>query len=103
MEAEEAENLSAPPEEEDEDGEELAEDSMDEGAGGGALPSLGKRRSTDTASSAQTAPKRARPGSLAEVSPALLAAFRMQSVVCVTLCDNCWASLLHCQHGSCSI
>ena len=60
---EEADNLSVPAEEED---EELVDESMDEGEGG--LPSLGKRRSTDTAFSAQTAPKRARPGSLAEVS-----------------------------------
>ena len=59
-----AEEEAAAPEEED---EELVDESMDEEEG--ALPSLGKRRSTDTASSAQTAPKRARPGSLAEVTP----------------------------------
>ena len=58
---EEAEDLSAPVEEE----EELAEDSMDDDQRG--LPGLGKRRSTDTTSSVQTASKRPRPGSLAEV------------------------------------
>lgn len=62
---EEASHLSAPVEEEDED--ELVDESMDEGEGG--LPSLGKRRSTDTALFAQTASKRPRPGSLAEVRP----------------------------------
>ena len=51
--------MSAPVEEE----EELAEDSMDEDQRG--LRGLGKRRSTDTTSSA--ASKRPRPGSLAEV------------------------------------
>lgn len=66
---EEAGDLSAPAEEEDE--EELMEESMDEGEEGGGLPSLGKRRSTDTALSAQTGPKRPRPGSLAEVTPLL--------------------------------
>ena len=65
MAEEEAGDLSAPAEEEDE--EELMEESMDEGEGG--LPRLGKRRSTDTALSAQTGPKRPRPGSLAEVTP----------------------------------
>ena len=58
---EEAEDLSAPVEEE----EELAEDSMDDTQRG--LPGLGKRRSTDTTSSVQNASKRPRPGSLAEV------------------------------------
>ncbi len=38
---------------------------MDEAEG--SLPSLGKRRSTDTALSGQTSAKRSRPGSLAEV------------------------------------
>ena len=66
MAEEETEDLSAPVEEEDED---LAEESMDGGEGG--LPSLGKRRSTDTGLSAQTASKRPRPGSLAEVTPLL--------------------------------
>lgn len=61
MAEEEAEDLSAPVEEE----EELAEDSMDDDQRG--LPGLGKRRSTDTTSSVQTASKRPRPGSLAEV------------------------------------
>lgn len=64
---EEAGDLSAPAEEEDE--EELMEESMDEGEAEGGLPSLGKRRSTDTALSAQTGSKRPRPGSLAEVTP----------------------------------
>ncbi|KAL3147452.1 hypothetical protein ABBQ38_014510 [Trebouxia sp. C0009 RCD-2024] len=63
---EEAGDLSAPAEEEDE--EELMEESMDEGEAEGGLPSLGKRRSTDTALSAQTGSKRPRPGSLAEVA-----------------------------------
>jgi len=57
---EEAENLEASPEEEEEEDE-----SMDEAEG--SLPSLGKRRSTDTALSGQTSAKRSRPGSLAEV------------------------------------
>ena len=58
---EEAENLEAGPEE-----EEVEDESMDEAEG--SLPSLGKRRSTDTALSGQTSAKRSRPGSLAEVS-----------------------------------
>ncbi|DBA78424.1 TPA: hypothetical protein ACH3X2_007918 [Trebouxia sp. C0005] len=58
---EEAENLEAGPEEED-----LEDESMDEAEG--SLPSLGKRRSTDTALSGQTSAKRSRPGSLAEVA-----------------------------------
>ncbi len=62
---EEGENLEASPEE-----EEVEDESMDEAEG--SLPSLGKRRSTDTALSGQTSAKRSRPGSLAEVSlPAL--------------------------------
>ncbi|DBB00828.1 TPA: hypothetical protein ACH3X1_000756 [Trebouxia sp. C0004] len=59
---EEAENLKAGPEEE----EEVEDESMDEAEG--SLPSLGKRRSTDTALSGQTSAKRSRPGSLAEVA-----------------------------------
>ena len=59
---EEAEDLAAEPAKEDEAGDE----SMDEAEG--SLPSLGKRRSTDTALSGQTS-KRARPGSLTEVLP----------------------------------
>ena len=58
---EEAENLEAGPEE-----EEVEDESMDEAEG--SLPSLGKRRSTDTALSGPTSAKRSRPGSLAEVS-----------------------------------
>jgi len=58
---EEAENLEAGPEEEEEEENE----SMDEAEG--SLPSLGKRRLTDTALSGQTSAKRSRPGSLAEV------------------------------------
>ena len=61
MAEEEAENLEAGPEEEEEEEDE----SMDEAEG--SLPSLGKRRSTDTALSGQTSAKRSRPGSLAEV------------------------------------
>ena len=61
MAEEEAENLEAGPEEED-----LEDESMDEAEG--SLPSLGKRRSTDTALSGQTSAKRSRPGSLAEVT-----------------------------------
>lgn len=61
MAEEEAEDLSAPVEED----EELAEDSMDDTQRG--LPGLGKRRSTDTTSAVQNASKRPRPGSLAEV------------------------------------
>ncbi len=60
MAEEEAENLEAGPEE-----EEVEDESMDEAEG--SLPSLGKRRSTDTALSGQTSAKRSRPGSLAEV------------------------------------
>lgn len=58
---EEAENLEAGPEE-----EEVEDESMDEAEG--SLPSLGKRRSTDTALSGPTSAKRSRPGSLAEVA-----------------------------------
>lgn len=58
---EEAKNLSASPEEDD-----AEDESMDEAEG--SLPSLGKRRSTDTALSGQNPSKRSRPGSLAEVS-----------------------------------
>lgn len=61
---EEAENLEATPED-----EEAEDDSTDEA--GGSLPSLGKRRSTDTALSGQTASKRSHPGSLAEVGVAV--------------------------------
>lgn len=61
---EEAQNLEATPED-----EEAEDESMDEA--GGSLPSLGKRRSTDTALSGQAASKRSRPGSLAEVGVAV--------------------------------
>ena len=61
---EEAENLEATPED-----EEAEDESMDEA--GDSLPSLGKRRSTDTALPGQTASKRSRPGSLAEVGVAM--------------------------------
>ena len=61
---EEAENMEASPEE-----EEAEDESMD--AAGDSLPSLGKRRSTDTALSGQTSSKRSRPGSLAEVAFAM--------------------------------
>ena len=69
---EEAENLEAGPEEEEEEENE----SMDEAEG--SLPSLGKRRSTDTALSGQTSAKRSRPGSLAEV--------RLPSLKHLTIC-----------------
>jgi hypothetical protein len=70
---EEAENLEAGPEEEEEEEE---DESMDEAEG--SLPSLGKRRSTDTALSGQTSAKRSRPGSLAEV--------RLPSLKHLTIC-----------------
>ncbi len=72
---EEAENLEAGPEEEEEE-EEEEDESMDEAEG--SLPSLGKRRSTDTALSGQTSAKRSRPGSLAEV--------RLPSLKHLTIC-----------------
>ena len=59
---EEAEELAAS----QDDQKELQDESMDEAEE--SLPSLGKRRSTDTALSGQTPTKRSRPGSLAEVS-----------------------------------
>lgn len=52
--------------EEDGEHEQEEDESMDDAEG--SLPSLGKRRSTDAALSGQTASKRAKPGSLTEVS-----------------------------------
>lgn len=74
---EEAENVSRSPEDDDVDDE-----SMD--VADGSLPTLGKRRSTDTALSGQNASKRSRPGSLAEVRAYLqTCSVPIHPVVCV--------------------